>query len=121
MPWLNLLPDYCFNLSVIFAPVLDKGLDGDFEVVCHFTAADCSIGIQMCGAWIGTGLPERADIIDYTGQGCGKIRSRDIGCRLDLLTEDIQGVRCGWVTQDERTESWLQGHFAVRERGEGRR
>ena len=38
VPWLNLLSDDRLHLSVVFAPVLDKWLDGSIEVVGQFTA-----------------------------------------------------------------------------------
>ena len=71
MPRLNLLPDDCFDLSVVFTSVFDERLDGSIEVVGHFTAVGCRIGLPVYIPLEMNGLPERADIIDYTGeQGC---------------------------------------------------
>ena len=67
MPRLNLLADDRLDLSVVFTPVLDEGLDGFFEIVGHFTTEDgishlcCTMLLKM------TGLPIGADIVDYRG------------------------------------------------------
>ena len=111
MPWLNLLPDDRLDLSVVFASVLDEGLDGFFEVVGHFTAVEDSISLPMHILLKMSGLPKGADIVDYRGERGCEIRSRDVG--PDSLTEDVQSVGGGWVAQDKRTEGWLQGHCAI--------
>lgn len=43
VPWLDLLPDDCLYLSVVFAPFLDEGLDGSIEVVSHFTTVESGV------------------------------------------------------------------------------
>jgi len=47
VPWLNLLSDDRLDLSVVFAPVLDKRLDGSIEVVGHFTAVEDTISLPV--------------------------------------------------------------------------
>ena len=115
MPRLNLLPDDRLDLSFVFSPLLDERFDGSVEVVGHFTAVEGSISLPACTLWKVIGLPEGADIVDYTEEGrYHQIRSREHG--PGSLTEDVQGVGGSWVAQDERAESWLQGHFVIGER-----
>lgn len=68
MPRLNLLPDNCFDLSVVFASVFDEGLDGSVEVVGHFTAVEGGISFPVYMLLKEMGLPEGADIVDYRGE-----------------------------------------------------
>ena len=68
MPRLNLLPDDCLDLSVVFASVFDERLDGSVEVVGHFTAVEARIGFTVHILLNTIGLPEGADIIDYRGE-----------------------------------------------------
>jgi hypothetical protein len=108
------LPDDRLDLSVVFAPFLDKWLDGSIEVVGHFTAVEDSVSLPVYAPQEMAGLPEGADIVDCSKERWYEIRLGEGGSAS--LTEDVQGVRGGWVAQDERTESWLQGHYAIGEK-----
>ena len=68
MPWLDLLPDNRLDPSVVFASILDEGLDGSIEVVGHFTTVEGGVSHPAyVDCW--RRLPEGADIVDYRGHG----------------------------------------------------
>jgi len=48
MPRLNLLPDDRLDLSVVFASVLDEGLDVFFEIVGQFAAVEDGVSLLCC-------------------------------------------------------------------------
>jgi hypothetical protein len=47
VPWLDLLPDDCLDLPVVFTSVLDERFDGGVEVVGQFTALKDDIGMAV--------------------------------------------------------------------------
>ena len=76
MPRLNLLPDDRLDLSVVFASVLDEGLDRSIEIVGHFTAIEGGVSLPLCMSLETVGLPKGAHIVDYTG-GRDEIRYQE--------------------------------------------